>query len=76
MTSSMPTAFALAERLAAGPTRALGLTRRAINAALDSDYATALAREAADQREAMRGPDAAEGARAFMEKRKAVFTGG
>ena len=70
------TAFALAERLAAGPTRALGLARRAINAALQSDYTTALAREAADQREAMRGPDAAEGARAFLEKREAVFTGG
>lgn len=68
-------AFALAERLAAGPTRALGLARRAINAALDGDYATALAREANDQREAMRGPDAAEGARAFLEKRKANFTG-
>lgn len=68
-------AFALATRLAAGPTRALGLARRAINAALDSDYQTALAREANDQREAMRGPDAAEGARAFLEKRKAAFTG-
>lgn len=68
-------AFALAERLAAGPTRALGLARRAINAALDSGYEKALAREAADQREAMRGPDAAEGARAFLEKRKPVFTG-
>lgn len=68
-------AFALAERLAGGPTRALGLARRTINAALDSDYQTALAREANDQREAMRGPDAAEGARAFLEKRKANFTG-
>lgn len=69
------TAFALAERLAAGPTRALGLARRALNAALDSDYEAALAREAKDQREAMRGPDAVEGARAFLEKRKANFTG-
>lgn len=68
-------AFALAERLAAGPTRALGLMRRAMTAALSTDYATALAREAADQREAMRGPDAAEGGRAFMEKRKPAFTG-
>lgn len=68
-------AFALAERLAAGPTRALALARHAINAALESDYSTALAREASDQREAMRGPDAAEGARAFLEKRKPVFTG-
>lgn len=70
------TAFALATRLAAGPTRALGLSRRAMNAALTTDYQTALAREASDQREAMRGPDAAEGARAFLEKRKAVFSGG
>jgi len=68
-------AFALAERLAAGPTRALALARRAINAALESDYPAALAREASDQREAARGPDAAEGARAFLEKRKPVFSG-
>jgi 2-(1,2-epoxy-1,2-dihydrophenyl)acetyl-CoA isomerase len=68
-------AFALAERLAAGPTRALGLMRRAMTTALETDYATAMAREASDQREAMRSPDAAEGARSFVEKRKPSFTG-
>ncbi len=69
------TALSLAERLAAGPTRALGLMRRAQMAALETDYATALAREAADQREAMRSPDAMEGGRAFIEKRKPAFRG-
>lgn len=68
-------AFALAERLAVGPTRALGLMRRAMIAALDSDYVAALDREAHDQREAMGSPDAAEGARSFLEKRKPRFTG-
>ena len=68
-------AFALAERLAAGPTKALGLMRRAMTTALETDYATAMAREASDQREAMRSPDAAEGARSFVEKRKPSFTG-
>ena len=69
------TALALATRLAAGPTRALGLMRRAQMTALETDYATALARAAADQQSAMRSPDALEGGRAFLEKRSPAFTG-
>jgi 2-(1,2-epoxy-1,2-dihydrophenyl)acetyl-CoA isomerase len=37
----LPTAFALAERLAAGPTRTLGLTKRLYRRSLSSDMATA-----------------------------------
>ncbi|UZK70722.1 enoyl-CoA hydratase-related protein [Sphingomonas sp. S1-29] len=68
-------AFALAERLAAGPTRALGLMRRGMQAALESDYAGAMVREAENQRAARGTQDALEGGMAFLQKRKAEFKG-
>ncbi|WP_294243383.1 enoyl-CoA hydratase-related protein [uncultured Sphingomonas sp.] len=68
-------AFALAERLAAGPSVALGLMRRALHAGFDSYYATALAREAEDQRSARATQDGEEGGRAFFEKRPPRFQG-
>ena len=69
------TALALATRLAAGPTVALGAIRRGLAAALESDLETALAREADDQR-AMRGTaDAMEGGMAFLQKRTPAFRG-
>ncbi|MBS0253761.1 MAG: enoyl-CoA hydratase/isomerase family protein [Proteobacteria bacterium] len=68
-------ALALAQRLAEGPSMALGLMRRGIMASLQSDYAEGLAREAADQREAGNSADAAEGTIAFIQKRKAEFKG-
>lgn len=68
-------AFALAERLAAGPSVALGLMRRALQAGFESDYATALAREAEDQRTARATQDGEEGGRAFFEKRPPRFLG-
>lgn len=68
-------AFALAERLAAGPSVALGLMRRALHAGFESDYATALAREAEDQRSARATQDGEEGGRAFFEKRPPHFRG-
>ena len=68
-------ALRLAERLAAGPTRALGAIRRQLHAAYEGDYAAAMAREAANQR-AMRGTaDAQEGGTAFLQKRAPKFTG-
>ena len=70
----MGAALALAERLAAGPTVALGLMRRNIAAAMDG-YADALNREAAAQRIAGDTGDAMEGAAAFLQKRKAAFRG-
>lgn len=65
----------LAQRLAAGPTRALGLTRRAAWSALESGFETHLDRERIDQRTAGRTGDFAEGVTAFLEKRPARFTG-
>ena len=68
-------ALALAARLAAGPTLALGLMRRAIGRALESDYATALRAEAEAQRQARGSADSLEGGMAFLQKRAPVFTG-
>ena len=68
-------AMALATRLAAGPTVALGVMRRNLAAALDGTYAEALAREASGQHLAGDSADAREGGRAFLEKRKPAFTG-
>lgn len=68
-------AGALAQRLAAGPTRAMGGIRRNLIRALDSDYAAALEQEAQAQREMARSEDAREGAIAFLQKRKAAFKG-
>lgn len=69
------TAFALAERLAAGPTRAIGLMRRQIRSAYESDYATAMLQEAENQRTAFGCADSMEGGLAFLQKRKPAFTG-
>ena len=71
----MAEATTLAERLAAGPTVALGVMRRNIADAMDGTYAQALAREAAGQRLAGNSGDAIEGAAAFLQKRKAAFRG-
>ncbi|WP_062346884.1 enoyl-CoA hydratase-related protein [Novosphingobium sp. CCH12-A3] len=68
-------AMALATRLAAGPTVALGVMRQNIAKALEADYASALLVEAEGQWKAGDSADAAEGGKAFLEKRKAAFTG-
>lgn len=68
-------ARALALRLAKGPTLALGIMRRNIEMALQSDYATALQREAEGQRQAGASADAMEGGMAFLQKRRAQFQG-
>ncbi len=69
------TAMALARRLAAGPTRGIGLTKRLVNAAEDATLADSLAVEAALQELAGRTEDHAEGVAAFGEKRDPAFTG-
>jgi 2-(1,2-epoxy-1,2-dihydrophenyl)acetyl-CoA isomerase len=71
----METATALARDLATQPTRALGLTKRAINSALANDLESQLALEADLQRVAGRTADYKEGVRAFQEKRRPTFTG-
>jgi 2-(1,2-epoxy-1,2-dihydrophenyl)acetyl-CoA isomerase len=65
----------IAKRLAAMPTRGLGLTKRGFNAGLGNDLDTQLALEEELQREAGRTADYAEGVRAFVEKRKPNFKG-
>jgi 2-(1,2-epoxy-1,2-dihydrophenyl)acetyl-CoA isomerase len=69
------TAAELAQRLATGPTRAIGLTKRLLNAAEDAPLADILAAEAALQDVAGRTEDHAEGVAAFGEKRDPVFRG-
>lgn len=71
----MAEAGALAARLAAGPTLALGIMRQNIANALDQDYASALRGEAEGQRIAGDSSDAREGAISFLKKRTAEFTG-
>ncbi len=68
-------AFALAERLARGPTVALGLMRRNLHRALETNHAAAMLAEAEAQRTARGSADSAEGGRAFLEKRSPAFTG-
>jgi 2-(1,2-epoxy-1,2-dihydrophenyl)acetyl-CoA isomerase len=65
----------LAGRLASGPTGAIGLTKRLVNAAEDATLGESLATEAALQEVAGRGADHAEGVAAFAEKRDPEFGG-
>lgn len=66
---------ALAKQLALMPTRGLALAKKAINASFENDLPSQLALEEEMQRQAGRTADYAEGVRAFLEKRKPVFTG-
>ncbi len=69
------TAREWAARLAAGPTRALALTKQLVNASLDTDRATAFAAEAAAQEINMTTADAREGVASFVERRSPEFKG-
>ncbi|MBO1337673.1 enoyl-CoA hydratase/isomerase family protein [Streptomyces sp. VRA16 Mangrove soil] len=69
------TAREWAERLAAGPTRALALTKQLVNASLDSDRATAFAAEATAQELNMTTRDAQEGVASFVERRSPTYEG-
>lgn len=71
----MPTATALAARLAAGPTRTYALIRQGLRACMDSTLSDALRIERKNQREAGQTNDFVEGVQAFLQKRPAVFTG-
>src|SRR3982751_5574795 len=64
---------ALAERLARGPSFALGVTKEMLNRELDVSLDTALEWEAQAQAMCMQHPDYAEAYRAFTEKREPRF---
>jgi 2-(1,2-epoxy-1,2-dihydrophenyl)acetyl-CoA isomerase len=65
-----------ASELAAGPTRAIALTKRLYDEAATSTLEEQLEREAVAQAEAARTDDFREGVAAFGEKREARFSGG
>ncbi len=68
-------AMADATRYATGPSVALSMAKRAINEGWGRPIDEALAVEATAFDEAFAGDDAKEGVSAFLEKRKASFTG-
>lgn len=69
------TVAALAHRLAQGPTRGIGLTKRVLNKAATLSLADALEYEAQVQDIAIRTADHREGVIAFLQKRSPQFTG-
>jgi 2-(1,2-epoxy-1,2-dihydrophenyl)acetyl-CoA isomerase len=69
------TVDAMAERLASAPAIALAKIKAGLANGLQSDLASALEFEAAGQGECFRSADFTEGVAAFLQKRKAVFTG-
>ena len=68
-------AKALAGRLADGPTRALVATRQLLEESEHASYADQFRREIELQMMIRESADAQEGRKAFVEKRKAQFTG-
>src|SRR3712207_5253841 len=67
--------LALSSRLAALPTRALGLIKQTLHASFESDLETTLEREAQGQTLCGYTQDHREGVAAFFEKRVPNFTG-
>ena len=65
----------LAAKLSQGPTRAIDLTKRALNKSISSDLETVLEYESYLQEVAGATSDHLEAVRAFLEKRKPVFKG-
>lgn len=71
----MPEAEALCTHFATAPTHGLGLIKQALDASEDNDLATQLDLERKLQQQAGSHDDYKEGVRAFLGKRKPVFTG-
>ncbi len=71
----MPVAHELAHRLAAGPTRSLGLSKMLLNRSFETDLSLSLELEGHFQSLATTSPDLVEGMQAFREKRDARFDG-
>ena len=68
-------ADALAIRLAEGPTRALGLSKRLLNTAFETSLERSLELEGAYQSLAATSPDLVEGMAAFRERRDPTYQG-
>jgi len=71
----MPEAMALARRLAEGPTQTLAATRRLVDRGLDTSFEQQFRAELEIQQQMFQTADAREGIAAFIERRKARFTG-
>lgn len=71
----MPEAQALAQKLAAGPTKALGMAKRLLESGLTESLETQMELEARGIADAARTADAREGVAAFLEKRQPQFRG-
>lgn len=69
------TAREWAERLAKGPTFAIGMSKRLLNRSLESSLETALEEEAMAQMLVTQSEDTREGMMAFMERRQPQFRG-
>lgn len=67
--------MAFAKKLAQGPTRAIGLTKRVLNRSLEMTLDELLEYEALVQEAAGHTADHLEGVMAFLQKRPAIFTG-
>ncbi len=65
----------VAQRLAAGPTRSLGLSKRLLNESFETDLAHSLELEGAYQSLAATSADLMEGMAAFRDRRDPDFTG-
>jgi 2-(1,2-epoxy-1,2-dihydrophenyl)acetyl-CoA isomerase len=71
----MDEAMEMAQKLAKGPTRAIGMIKRMLNRSYETDLSTALELEASMQGIAVSTPDAVEGITSFMQKRPPDFKG-
>ena len=74
-TELMNEAIALAKKLATMPTKAIALTKEALNRSQNTSLDTQLDHENELQSIAGRSHDYNEGVKAFLEKRKPVYTG-